>query len=306
MRLPSRRMVGSLAVLVFTFSACFYVMTRPISEAAPSAARTIVIDGVDTGIYALAVVPEGTGQFPAFLAQYDGLHSAEVAIASAANYDPEDIAHARQSAWIAAYRVDERSGDLTAQPALTGPMTPECAAAQVQQHGSFACSLSIVRQVIHGDNPPAPFEPLAETEIPAQPSTEGLGLWRGESVGLAYALGFLQHLSGDITPDNMVLAATGYILNMPDGSNAIGMVSGLPAKLVSAERAGANVVFIPYGHRPFVAPEGMRVIEVGSVEEAMVWLCASNSPSTLCGDSLAIRWWLTQLGSSFNAADGRP
>lgn len=104
----------------------------------------------------------------------------------------------------------------------------------------------------------------------------------GLSSGLAHTLAVLDTLTrGDLTNGKLV-AATGTV----DSAGNVGNIGGLVHKLDAAAVAGATVTFVPAGQAAeaaAVAPEGLVVVSVSSVAEAVHILCARGGVSPLCG-----------------------
>lgn len=148
-------------------------------------------------------------------------------------------------------------------------------------------------QFIHGGAygypvAPAPagaWHPVVDETFPKPPDAEGLGFWIGQSSGLAYSLAYLDHLGGPLAPEGMRLAATGVVMTSPKGETTVAPIAELPYKLEGAARAGINVVFVPASQDGVTPPEGITVVGVSTVFEALSWLCKHGSPSPLC-DSL--------------------
>lgn len=102
---------------------------------------------------------------------------------------------------------------------------------------------------------------------------------QGASAGLMFALTYLDlSTPGDLTA-GLVVAGTGSV----DFTGQVGEVGGVELKSEAAKQAGADVMFIPQilldDTEP---PEGLVVVGVTSVSDAVSWLCGKGSTSSLC------------------------
>jgi Lon-like protease len=90
----------------------------------------------------------------------------------------------------------------------------------------------------------------------------------GPSAGLIFALAIVDKLTpGSLTGDTFV-AGTGEIAT--DGR--VGPVGGIPLKMIRAREAGASVFLVPAGNCAEAAPrapEGLRLVRIGTLAEAV-------------------------------------
>lgn len=115
----------------------------------------------------------------------------------------------------------------------------------------------------------------------------------GPSAGLMFALGITDRLSGANFANNLVVSGTGTI----DAEGNVGAIGGLPQKIVSAERAGSSVVFIPSdqcAEVPRNVSASLRIVPVATLGEAVDALEAvqedgekASLPSCAFGSSAA-------------------
>ncbi|NJP68165.1 hypothetical protein [Streptomyces spiramenti] len=127
---------------------------------------------------------------------------------------------------------------------------------------------------------------LALLEI--DPATVEIGLRLedvgGPSAGLLFSLGIIDLLrgdgeGGDLT-GGLVVAGTGTIA--PDGT--VGSVGGVPLKTHAARRDGADVFLVPAAECADAAgnrPEGLRLIPVATLDDALSGLRALNDGGTV-------------------------
>jgi hypothetical protein len=136
---------------------------------------------------------------------------------------------------------------------------------------------------------PSGFLPVIESSSARLPRDDGLGLWAGRSVGLAYALAYLEQAGGPLSPHGMRVAATGTVLISPDGKARVGGIAGLREKVQGAEAAGVDVVFIPATQMDEAAQiaSPVQIVGVSSPFAALGWLCARGSSSAYCDSALA-------------------
>lgn len=90
----------------------------------------------------------------------------------------------------------------------------------------------------------------------------------GPSGGLILALTFYDLFSDDDLTDGRIIAGSGVVTL----TGTVGPVGEIPKKIRGAEQAGANVFLVPEeleDEAREAAPEGMEVIPVGTVEEAV-------------------------------------
>lgn len=104
----------------------------------------------------------------------------------------------------------------------------------------------------------------------------------GPSAGLMFALGILDKLGAESLTGGRHIAGTGEIT--PDG--AVGPIGGISQKLLAAKRDGAVAFLVPAENCAEAVgspPEGLTLIKVGTLEEALTGLEAlreGGSPIT--------------------------
>lgn len=119
--------------------------------------------------------------------------------------------------------------------------------------------------------------PLSGDGVPS----ESMLSWVGGSAGLAYALAYLDRsVGGVLVPAGLTVAATGGLDATPFKETRVTRVDGVPQKLQGAALAGADVVFVPVGSDVSGSP--LPVVEVGTVEDAVAWLCGRGSRASVC------------------------
>ncbi|NYI06246.1 S16 family serine protease [Allostreptomyces psammosilenae] len=117
---------------------------------------------------------------------------------------------------------------------------------------------------------------LSADEVSVELSLEDVG---GPSAGLMFTLGIIDTIGQEGLPElagGRVIAGTGTIA--PDGT--VGPVSGVPLKVLAADRDGAEVFLLPpaeCGDAEATAPDGLRLVPVSSLDEAIDSLIALSS-----------------------------
>lgn len=109
-------------------------------------------------------------------------------------------------------------------------------------------------------------------------STENVG---GASAGLMFTLAGVDALTDGDLAGGRVIAGTGTI--QTDGS--VGAVGGSPFKAQGAAQAGAEIFFVPQADYPELKDlkfEGMEIVPVNSLEDAMTFLCSGLNTSKAC------------------------
>lgn len=100
----------------------------------------------------------------------------------------------------------------------------------------------------------------------------------GPSAGLMLALAVFERITpGDLVGERVV-AGSGTI----DGAGTVSPVGGLREKLAGAERAGADIFFVPAANCPDLAgvEATVRIVSVETLEDAIVSLDMLNDPAT--------------------------
>lgn len=153
--------------------------------------------------------------------------------------------------------------------------------------GHIAAGMREVMGYVVAPAPAGVWMPVLGPENGAIPQDDGLGLWMGGSVGLAYSLAYIEHLGGPLAPEGMTIAATGTLSVSPTGDMRVGRILGLTEKIEGARAAGVNVVFIPESQITEAALldlDEIEVVGVTSPVEAVAWLCHRGSKSKYCQD----------------------
>lgn len=90
----------------------------------------------------------------------------------------------------------------------------------------------------------------------------------GPSAGLMFALGITDVLTPTDLTDGRIISGTGTI----DAEGNVGAIGGLPQKVISAERADSELIFIPADQCAEIPPdefERIRVVPVATLAEAV-------------------------------------
>jgi PDZ domain-containing protein len=124
------------------------------------------------------------------------------------------------------------------------------------------------------DDPERPLVGITATtinpEYPVDINSSNVG---GPSAGLMYTLGIIDLLTpGDLTHGH-VIAGTGTM--NPDGT--VGSIGGIRQKVVAAEAAGAEIMFVPANNyeEALTAPrQDIELVSVTTVDEALSYLTA--------------------------------
>jgi len=122
----------------------------------------------------------------------------------------------------------------------------------------------------------------AEVDHPYELSIE-LDRIGGPSAGLMFALGIIDKIDPEDLTGGQIIAGTGSIAF--DGS--VGAIGGIPQKLIAAREAGATAFLVPAPNCPEAvanAPDGLILIEVETLEEALAGLAAlrAGEPPNTC------------------------
>jgi hypothetical protein len=106
----------------------------------------------------------------------------------------------------------------------------------------------------------------------------------GLSIGLVSALVYLDMLAAGDLSGGLTVAATGVI----ERSGAVSSIAGVSFKTQAAAAVGADVLFVPDGQLVEAREVGARhrpemvVVGVGSLTEAVAWLCAHGAVDDVC------------------------
>jgi PDZ domain-containing protein len=93
----------------------------------------------------------------------------------------------------------------------------------------------------------------------------------GPSAGLMFALGITDVLTPENLADGRIISGTGTI----DPSGNVGAIGGLPQKVVAAERANSELMFIPADQCADVPPnefDKIRIVPVATLSDAVAAL----------------------------------
>lgn len=104
---------------------------------------------------------------------------------------------------------------------------------------------------------------------------DGIG---GASAGLVHALLYVEYLGAGDLSGGLVVAATGVI----DAEGRITTVGGMEVKAEAAAAAGADVLFVPRANAAAAEGRGVDVVAVGSLHDAVRWLCQQGGTDTVC------------------------
>lgn len=105
----------------------------------------------------------------------------------------------------------------------------------------------------------------------------------GPSAGLMFALSIVDKLTPGEINGGQSVAGTGEI----DADGKVGAIGGIPFKMIAARDQGASVFLVPEGNCAEArqrAPEGLKLIKVGTLEQAVNALEAlrNNQPTPAC------------------------
>jgi len=123
--------------------------------------------------------------------------------------------------------------------------------------------------------------PARERAHPAATLAADLPGVDGPSAGLMLTLTFIDALSSGQLSSGGPVAGTGTI----DPAGQTGPIGGVQYKVVAAAGAGARVFFVDDIDAPAAraaAPAGLPVVAVGSVTDALRWLCGHGATSSIC------------------------
>ena len=104
---------------------------------------------------------------------------------------------------------------------------------------------------------------------------EGIG---GASAGLVHALLYIDYLGEGDLSGGLVVAATGVI----DTEGRVATVGGMEVKADAAAASGADVLFVPRSNARAAEGRGVHVVAVGSLHDAVRWLCRQGGTDTIC------------------------
>ena len=105
----------------------------------------------------------------------------------------------------------------------------------------------------------------------------------GPSAGMMFALGIIDKIKAEDLTHGMVIAGTGTI----DDEGRVGPIGGIAQKLHGARAAGATVFLAPAANCAETVgnvPDGLRVVKVSTLDDAMAALAAlpSGAPLPSC------------------------
>lgn len=104
----------------------------------------------------------------------------------------------------------------------------------------------------------------------------------GPSAGLIFAMAIVDKLTPGPLTGGRFVAGTGQIAS----TGEVQPIGGIPFKMLKAKEAGATVFLVPAGNCPEAAgtaPEGLRLIKVGSLDEAVRGLTALQAGAVPVG-----------------------
>lgn len=102
----------------------------------------------------------------------------------------------------------------------------------------------------------------------------------GPSAGLMFALGITDVLTPENLADGRIISGTGTI----DASGNVGAIGGLPQKVVAAERANSELMFIPADQCAEVPPDEfdkIRIVPVATLRDAVAALASLNARANM-------------------------
>lgn len=103
---------------------------------------------------------------------------------------------------------------------------------------------------------------------------------RGQSSGLAITLALLDAATeGSLLPGGLPVAATGTM----DTDGHVGPIDGVQAKEWGVRDAGITILLVPEVGGTAGVRDGVTVIPVATVQEAVAALCQLGATSALCG-----------------------
>ncbi|MBM9477160.1 PDZ domain-containing protein [Nakamurella flavida] len=117
------------------------------------------------------------------------------------------------------------------------------------------------------------FLGILPQERPQAPFTIDISLANigGPSAGLMFTLGIIDKLTpGDLT-DGRFIAGTGT-MEVTDDKATVGPIGGILLKMIAAREAGAGVFLVPAANCTEAltqVPDGLQLVKVGSLDEAM-------------------------------------
>jgi PDZ domain-containing protein len=120
---------------------------------------------------------------------------------------------------------------------------------------------------------PQGFLGVGAVERPVAPFTTSIALERigGPSAGLMFTLGIIDKLTDDDLTGGRFIAGTGTV----DADGKVGPIGGVLLKLITAREAGATVFLVPADNcaeAVTAVPEGLQLVKVGTVDEAVAAL----------------------------------
>lgn len=245
-----------------------------------------LVSGEPSSVHAVAVTGPHESLGEMLVARYD--IGSPTAADMQEHVDDPDARHSRVEAWAAAHAAigkpvqewvivaDAGKGAGQVMRDLKCEGT-ECTAVLVNG-GVAGVDLEAGADVSFTLADPQSLEPHGQGDPPVSMTLAG---WVGGSAGLAYALAYVEYLTGEpVTPPGMLVAATGSVIVAPNGSLSVNPVDAIPQKMESAAIAGAQVLFIPPREGEVSGP--LPVVEVESVFGALEWLCRHGSEHSRC------------------------
>lgn len=138
----------------------------------------------------------------------------------------------------------------------------------------------------HPDDPDMPYLGIFIQTLPWEPVIPldinmDTGRIGGPSAGLMFVLEIMNQLSKDDITAGYNIAGTGSI----DLNEKIGRIGGVPQKVITAEKADADIFFVPKGNYEEAekAARKIEVVPVSDLEEALQYLDSLKSNISLKG-----------------------
>ncbi len=131
---------------------------------------------------------------------------------------------------------------------------------------------------------PQGFLGVGAVERPVAPFTTSIALERigGPSAGLMFTLGIIDKLTDDDLTGGRFIAGTGTV----DADGQVGGIGSVLLKLITAREAGATVFLVPADNcaeAVTAVPEGLELVKVGTVKEAVAALETLKAGGTPAG-----------------------
>lgn len=279
------RSLSAAAVATVTTVVVFVIlMLIPTGEYRAVPARPVSLPGVQsTDVYAVAVASPTVAWAILWM---ERLHVPPLGQVAQAHQRDADAQESRLQAWAAALTVMEKPP--AAWKAVTSPsgevetlLNIRCDA---KQRECEANTLSDPAGTVRFADPAVgALTPVLPADAGPPPVATSLSDWTGGSAGLAYALAYVEMLTGEpITPPGMKVAATGGILTAPEQPSYVSAVDAVSEKVHSAAYVDADVFLVPAGEGLQARGGTVPVVEVDTLESALAWLCDHGARNPVC------------------------